>query len=111
LPPDASHFFNPPNSKIVLATTPSPLSRLLKVFSRKCRKILVISGAGPLQMEGIRDWCEGFGEVSQIRHMPNGDLQVYFKKEEVADTVCRVQARVVINDVGSVSLSWFQDKK
>jgi len=72
--------------------------------------MLVISGAGPLQEEGVRHWWEGFGKVSQVRCMPNGDLWVNFR-EEVADTVCRVQATVFIREVGSVSLSWFSGRK
>ena len=43
--------------------------------------------------------------------MPNGDLWVNFREEEVADTVCRVQATVFIREVGRVYLSWFSDRK
>jgi len=121
LPIDASHLSNSLDSEAVLATKPgasngSPLSRFLKTFSPLKRKkmlvkTLVISGIGPLQMEGIRDWCMGFGEVSQIRHMPNGDLHVDFEKKEVADMVCRIWATVFIKDVGRVSLSWFSSRK
>jgi hypothetical protein len=116
LPLDASHLFDPPDSVVILATTPTTPSRLarlqraFKIFSPK-HKMLVISGAGPLQEEGVKHWCEGFGEVSQMRHMPNGDLWVKFRKEEVADTVCRLQATVFIREVGSVSLSWFSGRK
>jgi len=59
---------------------------------------------------GVVGVCEGFGEVSQVRHMPNGDLWANFRKE-VADTVCRVQATVFIKEVGRVYLSWFSDRK
>ena len=63
--------------------------------------------------------------------MPNGDLHIDFRKAEVADTVrlsysrffwwdmsqrilmqvCRINARVHINGVGSVLLSWYSGKK
>jgi len=94
------------------------LQHTFKIFSPKHKTLvkalartLVISGVRPLQEEGVRHWCEGFGEVSQVRHMPNGDLWVNFREEEVADTVCRVQATVFIREVGRVYLSWFSDRK
>lgn len=54
---------------------------------------------------------QSFGEVRQILRMPNGDLVVSFQSAEVADTVCRVRAKVFINGVGSVQLSWTTEKK
>lgn len=72
------------------------------------KKKLIVSGIGPddtRRFEGVKRWCEvrmnvvrnspfltvpflqSFGEVSQIMRMPNGDLHVYFRSAEVADTV------------------------
>ncbi|KAF9454071.1 hypothetical protein P691DRAFT_798349 [Macrolepiota fuliginosa MF-IS2] len=82
--------------------------------SRKKKKKLVVSGVATndtKKFEGVKRWCESFGEVRQILRMPNGDLVVSFQSSEVADTVCRVRAKVFINGVGSVQLSWTTDKK
>ncbi|KAJ7492408.1 hypothetical protein FB451DRAFT_531471 [Mycena latifolia] len=76
----------------------------------KKKKKLVISGiaAGDTRkFEAAKRWCESFGEVSQITRMPNDDLHVHFRNAEVADTVCRVRAKVYIRGVGSVQLSWY----
>jgi len=76
----------------------------------KRKKKLVVSGIGVNEvgkLEAMKKWCESFGEVTQINRMPNGDLHVHFRKAEVAETVCRVRARVTISGVGSVHLSWF----
>ncbi|KAJ7925999.1 hypothetical protein B0H13DRAFT_1974176 [Mycena leptocephala] len=54
-----------------------------------------------------KQWCESFGEVSQITRMPNDDLHVNFRQADVADTVCRLRAKVYIRGVGSVQLSWY----
>jgi len=62
-------------------------------------------------VEGVRRWCETFGPLRQITRMPNGDLQVDFKKADVADQVCRLNAQVYIAGVGSVTLSWFVGRK
>ncbi|KDQ63317.1 hypothetical protein JAAARDRAFT_374323 [Jaapia argillacea MUCL 33604] len=78
------------------------------------KKKLVISGIGigeVTRFEAVKRWCEGFGELSQITRMPSGDIYVHFRKAEVADRVCRLNARVYIDGVGSVSLSWFTGKK
>ncbi|KAF9269969.1 hypothetical protein L218DRAFT_992644 [Marasmius fiardii PR-910] len=78
------------------------------------KKKLVINGIAPndvRKFEGAKRWCESFGEVSQIVRMPNGDLHVYFKSAEVADTVCRLRAKVFIAGVGSVNLSWYTGNK
>ncbi|KAG6821398.1 hypothetical protein H0H93_014195 [Arthromyces matolae] len=80
----------------------------------KKKKRLVIRGVGIHDLrkfEGVKKWCEGFGEVSQIIRMPNGDLHVHFRLAEVADTVCRLRARVYIAGVGSVQLSWLTGDK
>lgn len=53
---------------------------------------------------------QSFGEVRQILRLPNGDLVISFQSAEVADTVCRVRAKVFINGVGSVQLSWTTEK-
>ncbi|KAK0208828.1 hypothetical protein DFS33DRAFT_1380318 [Desarmillaria ectypa] len=78
------------------------------------KKKLIISGIGPddtRRFEGVKRWCESFGELSQIMRMPNGDLHVYFRSAEVADTVCRLRAKVCIAGVGSVNLSWYAGNK
>ncbi|KAK0198922.1 hypothetical protein F5146DRAFT_1131867 [Armillaria mellea] len=49
------------------------------------KKKLIVSGIGPddtRRFEGVKRWCESFGEVSQIMRMPNGDLHVYFRSAE-----------------------------
>ncbi|KAG6866049.1 hypothetical protein C0991_009146 [Blastosporella zonata] len=71
-------------------------------------------GVGPTDVrkfDGVKKWCETFGEVSQIVRMPNGDLHIHFRLAEVADTVCRLRARVYIAGVGSVQLSWLTGDK
>ncbi|RDB29417.1 hypothetical protein Hypma_015760 [Hypsizygus marmoreus] len=92
-----------------------PRVSLASLSSReKKKKKLVVSGVGrsdARKFEGVKRWCETFGEVSQIVRMPNGDLHVHFRLAEVADTVCRVRAKVYIAGVGSVQLSWFTGDK
>ncbi|OAX42654.1 hypothetical protein K503DRAFT_766535 [Rhizopogon vinicolor AM-OR11-026] len=82
--------------------------------TRSTKKKLVISGI-PLndarRLDALQKWCQSFGEVDQITRMPNGDLQIKFHKAEVADTVCRVRAKVYIAGVGSVYLSWYSGNK
>ncbi|KAI5121166.1 hypothetical protein M0805_007163 [Coniferiporia weirii] len=78
------------------------------------RKKLVVSGIerdDTAAVEGLRRWCERFGELRQITRMPNGDLLIDFKRADVADTVCRISARVHIPDVGSVNMTWISGKK
>ncbi|KAH7916364.1 hypothetical protein BJ138DRAFT_995653 [Hygrophoropsis aurantiaca] len=82
--------------------------------SRSKKKKLVISGIrmnDTARLEAAQRWCQSFGEVDQITRMPNGDLHVNFHKAEVADTVCRVRAKVQIPGVGSVHLSWYTGNK
>ncbi|KAG2350855.1 hypothetical protein BDR05DRAFT_869022 [Suillus weaverae] len=82
--------------------------------SRSAKKKLVIGGIAPndiKRLEAVQKWCQSFGEVDQITRMPNGDLHVNFHKAEVADTVCRVRAKVYIAGVGSVHLSWYSGNK
>ncbi|KLO20671.1 hypothetical protein SCHPADRAFT_934492 [Schizopora paradoxa] len=85
------------------------------VFSSAAkRKKLVVSGLAKgdgAALEGLRKWCETFGELREISRLPNGDLLVDFKRAEVADTVCRISAQVFIDGVGSVFLSWCTGKK
>ncbi|KAF8807797.1 hypothetical protein BYT27DRAFT_7097490 [Phlegmacium glaucopus] len=79
----------------------------LNTRSQRKKKKLVISGIGvdeTRKFEGIKRWCE-------ITRMPNGDLHIDFRDSEVADTVCRVRAKVHIAGVGSVQLSWFAGQK
>ncbi|KAF5388552.1 hypothetical protein D9757_004612 [Collybiopsis confluens] len=80
---------------------------LLSKSSKKKR--LIVSGIAPndvRKFDGVRNWSEGFGEVSHIIRMPNGDLHVHFRSAEVADTVCRLRAKVYIVGCGSVNVSW-----
>lgn len=82
--------------------------------ARSTKKKLVIGGIAPndvKRLEAVQKWCQSFGEVDQITRMPNGDLHVNFHKAEVADTVCRVRAKVYIAGVGSVHLSWYSGNK
>ncbi|KAG1754825.1 uncharacterized protein EDB91DRAFT_1042848 [Suillus paluster] len=82
--------------------------------SRSTKKKLVIAGIARndvKRLEAAQKWCQSFGEVDQITRMPNGDLHVNFHKAEVAETVCRVRAKVYIAGVGSVHLSWFSGNK
>lgn len=130
LPPDASHLHDPPNADTALHVKPGTLRlpfslktsgksfrhvpSMLPISRDKRKKKLVVSGIAKgdqLRLEAVRKWCESFGEVNQITRMPNGDLHIDFRKAEVADTVCRVNARVHIAGVGSVSLSWYSGKK
>ncbi|PFH54867.1 hypothetical protein AMATHDRAFT_44649 [Amanita thiersii Skay4041] len=85
-------------------------------FTRRHKKRrLVVSGIRPndiRRFDNLRRWCEDFGEVSQITRMPNNDLHVHFRRADVAETVCRIRAKVYINGVGSVQLSWtYGDKR
>ncbi|KAH6916946.1 hypothetical protein BKA70DRAFT_1417728 [Coprinopsis sp. MPI-PUGE-AT-0042] len=78
------------------------------------KKKLVISGVGvheTRKFDGVKKWCESFGEIRQISRVPNGDLHIEFRKAEVADTVCRIRAKVFISGVGSVHLSWITGDK
>ncbi|KAI0639549.1 hypothetical protein C8Q77DRAFT_1214077 [Trametes polyzona] len=136
LPTDASHINDPPESEKVLARdrlqsssesasvawkpSPSGVPHLATVTNmltspraRRKRK-LIISGIPPddeRRFVGVRKWCESFGELNSITRALNGDLHVDFRKAEVADTVCRLNARVYIAGVGSVCLSWFTGKR
>ncbi|EMD41877.1 hypothetical protein CERSUDRAFT_110435 [Gelatoporia subvermispora B] len=134
LPTDASHMNDPPESTKVIArdsdmtrTIRSPLSlkssnvsglgsvaSMLASPKSKRKRKLIVSGI-PMddehRVEGVKRWCESFGEVNCITRIPNGDIHVDFRRAEVADTVCRLQARVYITGVGSVGLSWFTGKK
>ncbi|KAF9527719.1 hypothetical protein CPB83DRAFT_836316 [Crepidotus variabilis] len=77
--------------------------------SQRKRKKLIISGIGASEarkFEGVKRWCESFGDIRSINRMPNGDLMIDFRDPEVADTVCRIRAKVFIAGVGSVQLSW-----
>ncbi|KAI0756859.1 hypothetical protein C8Q80DRAFT_1264869 [Daedaleopsis nitida] len=134
LPTDASHINDPPESTKVIArnhvlsssesaamtwkpATPTNFGSVTTLLTspkaRKKRK-LIISGIPPddeRRFEAVRKWCESFGELSSINRAPNGDLHIDFRKVEVADTVCRLNARVYISGVGSVCLSWFTGKR
>ncbi|EJF66820.1 hypothetical protein DICSQDRAFT_123371 [Dichomitus squalens LYAD-421 SS1] len=134
LPTDATHINDPPESTAVIArdrdlsgsegtpmtwkpttptTLPSVTSLLTSPKARRKRK-LIISGIPPndeRRFDAVRKWCESFGELNSITRVPNGDLHIDFRKAEVADTVCRLNARVYIAGVGSVCLSWFTGKR
>lgn len=130
LPPGASHLHDRPNAETPVHVRPGTLRlpfslkssgksfrhvpSMLPISRDKRKKKLIVSGIAKgdqLRLEAVRRWCESFGEVNQITRMPNGDLHIDFRKAEVADTVCRINARVHINGVGSVSLSWYSGKK
>ncbi|KAI9512565.1 hypothetical protein F5148DRAFT_853898 [Russula earlei] len=130
LPSGASHLHDLPNTETSVLVKPGslrlpfsfktsgksfrPIPTVLPTSREKRKKKLVVSGIAKgdqARLEGVRKWCESFGEVSQITRMPNGDLHIDFRKAEVADTVCRVNARVHIAGVGSVSLSWYAGKR
>ncbi|KAF9566098.1 hypothetical protein CPC08DRAFT_128257 [Agrocybe pediades] len=86
----------------------------LSARAHRKKKKLIVSGIGVSEtrkFEGIKRWCESFGELRQVTRLPNGDLQFDFCDPEVADTVCRVRARVHIAGVGSVQLSWVSGTK
>ncbi|KAI0778324.1 hypothetical protein BD413DRAFT_465897 [Trametes elegans] len=134
LPTDASHINDLPDCEKVLARDRhlsgpegavwKPVSsagahfgsvtNILATPRARRKRKLIISGIPPhdeRRFEGVRKWCESFGELSSITRAPNGDLHVDFRKAEVADTVCRLNARVFIAGVGSVCLSWFTGKR
>ncbi|GJE85876.1 hypothetical protein PsYK624_019550 [Phanerochaete sordida] len=130
LPTDASHMDDPPESTKTIArereksgsvriplplrNSPGSAPAILPSQKRKRKRKLVISGIPPgdqRRYEHVRMWCESFGELSQMTRLPNGDLHVDFRRSEVADTVCRLHARVHINGVGSVGLSWYTGKR
>ncbi|PPQ67127.1 hypothetical protein CVT25_005728 [Psilocybe cyanescens] len=82
--------------------------------TQRKKKRLIISGVGVAEtrkLEGIKRWCESFGDVRNISRIPNGDLQIDFRDPEVADTVCRIRAKVFIVGVGSVQVSWVSGNK
>jgi len=104
------------NKPEVAYSSPESKSRTLPRVSfaalgpRKRKKRLVISGIAAndnRKFEAAKQWCESFGEVNQITRMPNDDLHVHFRQADVADTVCRLRAKVYIRGVGSVQLSWY----
>ncbi|KAH9937326.1 uncharacterized protein B0H18DRAFT_1113180 [Fomitopsis serialis] len=117
LPTDASHMNDPPDSEKVLARDRDksnsiriPLS--LKIPSANTPSFGSMSAAiASPRHKPVKKWCESFGEVNSISRELNGNLYVDFRKAEVADTVCRLQARVYIKGVGSVCLSYFTGKK
>jgi len=89
------------------------LNTLSNSIRQRKKKKLVIRGVRSNErrkLEAARRWCERFGEVNQIVRMPNEDLHVDFKSAEVAETVCRLRAKVFISGVGSVYLSWYVGK-
>ncbi|CAL1694044.1 unnamed protein product [Somion occarium] len=137
LPADATHMNDPPNSTKVIAKDSGyekgamrvaqslrvqsgsslglgPVSQLLGSPRRRKKRKLIISGVpvgDKRRTDALLRWCQTFGEVNQITRAPNGDLHIDFKSAEVADTVCRLHARVYIGGVGSVGLSWFTGKR
>ncbi|KAH9985652.1 hypothetical protein BJV74DRAFT_554158 [Russula compacta] len=81
--------------------------------SPRGEKRLVVSGLeeGNLDAElAVKRWCESFGELRRISRK-DGALHVSWKKSSVADTVCRLEARVFIKGVGSVGLSWITEPR
>ncbi|EAU92759.1 hypothetical protein CC1G_01804 [Coprinopsis cinerea okayama7 len=124
---DLAHYVPPPSKRESTSTRSSiSFTAPNNTFSRvgfgslntrgnqKKKKKLVISGVGvheTRKFEGVRRWCESFGEIRQVTRAPNGDLHIEFRKADVADTVCRVRAKVFIAGVGSVYLSWITGDK
>jgi len=127
LPPSATHIHDPPGSTKLVSQPPKSTIRvpfslkpsihnlsgsppsIIGVRRKTRRKRLVIGGISlndVRRYEAAKRWCESFGEIGSITRGPNGDILVDFRKAEVADTVCRVQARVCIAGVGSCTLSW-----
>jgi len=105
-----------PTMPYVAYSSNNPRVSLSSLGSSKNRKKkrLVISGIPSTdkpKFEAAKRWCESFGEVNEITRMPNGDLHVNFRDAEVAETVCRIRAKVCITGVGSVYLSWYAGKK
>ncbi|KAF9076041.1 hypothetical protein BDP27DRAFT_1533324 [Rhodocollybia butyracea] len=102
------------NAKPEVAFSSSPNNTLSKMSfaaltKNTKKKRLIISGISPndtRKFEGIKRWCESFGEITHIIRMPNGDLHVHFRSADVADTVCRLRAKVYIVGCGSVGVSW-----
>ncbi|KAI8969448.1 hypothetical protein BD414DRAFT_532153 [Trametes punicea] len=58
------------------------------------------------RVQNVIKWCQSFGPLRKIDTKEDGSLHVYWKDWEVADMVCRVQAQVIIKDVGRVNLAW-----
>ncbi|KIK70756.1 hypothetical protein GYMLUDRAFT_65972 [Collybiopsis luxurians FD-317 M1] len=106
-----------PNTKSEVVFKSSTLSKMsFATLSSKSskKKRLIISGIAPndvRKFDGVKKWCEGFGEVTHIVRMPNGDLHVHFRSADVADTVCRLRAKVYIVGCGSVGVSWTTGNK
>ncbi|KAH9890393.1 hypothetical protein C8Q73DRAFT_803900 [Cubamyces lactineus] len=131
-PPQLKLLLPSPSTPSPLFLVPTP--RLRSFFAsltgrqRWRRKKLIISGAmlnlNALQapqsaaeaelraverarrVQNMVRWCESFGPVRKIDTKDDGSLHVYWKDWEAADMVCRIQAQVVIKDVGRVNLAW-----
>lgn len=112
---DASHARDPPEAERTLAaghrTSTHTLRGFMAPLARPKRR-LVVSGIGPgetQRTERLYQWACRFGEVREMVRAPNGrDLLIDFRRAEVADTVCRLNARVFIPEVGSVALSYME---
>ncbi|KZT02483.1 uncharacterized protein LAESUDRAFT_730229 [Laetiporus sulphureus 93-53] len=134
LPTDASHMYDPPESTKVIAQDrekanairiPLPLkmhgaglgsvsSALGSPGRARRKRKLIISGIpadDERRYSAAKKWCESFGDLNYFERTPSGDIHVDFRKTEVAETVCRLQARVYIKGVGSVCLSYFTGKR
>ncbi|KAF8203010.1 hypothetical protein BJ912DRAFT_1018834 [Pholiota molesta] len=112
LDPPPTYNFNKHESSRHMASysSSSTLKRVkfasLGSRSHRKKKKLVISGVGVTEVrkfEGIKRWCESFGEIRQINRMPNGTFK--------STSVCRVRAKVFIAGIGSVQLSWIAGNK
>jgi hypothetical protein len=127
-PTDNSHEENLNEAKAVPHTPPLPaqptfkermmkrnngsaLSLILGKGSNKNaklkRKLLIsgIEGDNRPKYEAISNWCEGFGAVI-VKQVGDGAIVADFHDASVAETVCRLKARVYIKGAGSVDLSW-----
>ncbi|KAH9486539.1 hypothetical protein JR316_0000604 [Psilocybe cubensis] len=120
LDPPPVYRFNKhePNRSGIPYPSSSSLNRVkfssLNSRTHRKKKKLIVSGVSVTEtrkFEGIKRWCESFGDIRNISRMPNGDLQIDFRDPEVADTVCRIRAKVFIAGVGSVQVSWISGNK
>ncbi|KAI0776393.1 hypothetical protein BC629DRAFT_1290483 [Irpex lacteus] len=77
-----------------------------KTVRRRKKKLIVCGMDSHFNEEALLAWCELHGAVRRFERRENGDIHVYWKEWEVADTVCRVNAQVYIKNVGRVGLTW-----
>jgi hypothetical protein len=95
-------------------TAPSRFAKataFLRPPNAKRKRKMVVSGikSGDLRREqALRKWCSSQGEVSRLVRVANGNIHVSYRSAEVAEEVCCIRGRVIIDGVGTVNLSWFR---